>query len=143
MKKITTLTLVVLFIAMLSGCGKYDEGPDFSVIPKNMRVANVWKISKYSVNGVDQSITAFENSTYEFTTKYKYTEKWTSGALSLQSDGSWTFTSNKEKISVTVVNGISGVSTTTEYDILMLYDKEMKLSLTENNITTVIDFKPA
>lgn len=143
MKKITTLTLLVLFIAVLSGCGKYDEGPEFSVIPKYMRVANVWKISKYTVNGVDQSISIFSNSTYEFTTKYKYIEKWTSGGLSLQSEGTWTFSSNKEKLSTTIVNSISGVSTTYEYEIIMLCNKEMKLSRTENSVTTVIDFTPA
>jgi hypothetical protein len=143
MKKVITLTMLALFVAVLSSCGKYDEGPEFSVIPKYMRVANVWKISNYTVNGIDQSTTPFANSTYEFTTKYKYIEKWTSGALSLQSEGTWTFSGNKEKISTTVVNGLSGVSTTTEYDIIMLYNNEMKLSRTENTVTTVIDFTPA
>jgi hypothetical protein len=143
MKKVITLTMLFFFIAVLSGCGKYDEGPEFSVIPKYMRVANVWKISTYTVNGVSQSTSAFSNNTYEFTTKYKYIEKWTSGGLSVQSEGTWSFTSNQENISTTVVNAISGVSTTTEYKILKLYNDEMKLSKTENNITTVIEFDPA
>lgn len=137
MKKSLAFLLILVTGLFLNSCKKYDNGPDFSVIPAKYRVDNTWKIDSWYVNGTSQSTSFFSNSTYIFTKDGVYTEKWTSGGLSLQSDGTWKFTSNKEKISITINN------TTKEYTILKLYNDSFWLTITENNTTTEVHYIPA
>ncbi|MFH0894042.1 MAG: hypothetical protein V2A54_06370 [Bacteroidota bacterium] len=138
MKK-TTLFLLIVFAGslFLTSCKKYDNGPDFSFIPAKNRVENTWKIDSWYVNGASQSTSFFSNSTYIYTKEGVYTEKWTSGGLSLQTDGTWKFSSDKEKISITINNA------TKEYTILKLYNDSFWLSISENNQTTEIHYIPA
>lgn len=49
---------VLLFgvIALAFACGKYEEGPKFSLESKKSRLVGEWKVTSITKNGVDQSL---------------------------------------------------------------------------------------
>jgi len=52
MKKLSLLFAVAAMF-VFAGCGKYEDGPGFSLRSKEARVAGIWTIEKYYENGVD------------------------------------------------------------------------------------------
>lgn len=56
MKRIQIIFLSILIAGFLQSCGKYEEGPKFSLIPKKYRVAGVWKPEKLLLNGQENEI---------------------------------------------------------------------------------------
>jgi hypothetical protein len=50
MKKLIFMAVIAL---LLTSCGKYEEGPGFSLKSKTKRLAREWTISKVIENGVD------------------------------------------------------------------------------------------
>ncbi len=48
-------TLLALLITF-GGCGKYEEGPDFSLRTKKARITGIWKIDKMYINDQEQTI---------------------------------------------------------------------------------------
>jgi len=126
-----TFTLLVIFSAFIlifSSCGKYEDGPALSVIPKKSRVANIWKIEKVFVNDVDRtSLYEAFISTYklELTKDEKLTETYTNTLGSVSENGTWELTNSNEDITFT----ISGTKTT--YKIMRLKMNEMWLERTD------------
>ena len=94
MKKLLLALVGVAF--MLGSCGKYEEGPGFSLRSKKGRVEGEWKIEKEIYNGQDQTLTPddkddvwkFEkDGTFEYQDPGNSTEK-----------GKWSFNDKKENI---------------------------------------------
>jgi hypothetical protein len=127
MKKLFSLSMVAIFAIalMFSGCGKYDDGPKFSLASKKGRVVNVWKIEKYIVNGTEiPADPSWENSSTEFTKDGKVIDTWSSGGVTLTSStDTWAFGSKKETLEITSTSG--SVSVTTAYKILRLKGNEL------------------
>ncbi len=44
---------IVITVVLLSSCGKYEEGPEFSLRSKTKRLAREWTVSKVIENGAD------------------------------------------------------------------------------------------
>jgi hypothetical protein len=59
MKKFSFILFAVasMALATFSSCGKYEDGPGFSLSSKKARVANTWVIEKCIVNGQDVTTT--------------------------------------------------------------------------------------
>lgn len=51
MKKYQFIILSTIFLVSIYGCGKYEEGPSFSLIPKKYRIAGIWMPEKLLFNG--------------------------------------------------------------------------------------------
>ncbi len=51
-KQLLLILAAFLFVAV-SGCGKYEDGPSFSFMPKKARLVNTWKIEKVYENEED------------------------------------------------------------------------------------------
>ena len=128
-KKIfTTLVVLITILFIMPSCGKYEEGPAFSIIPKKNRVANIWKIEKVFINDVDRSdiYQEYINSyKLELTKDEKLTVEYTTNIGSISENGTWVFENSAENISFTV----SGDKTT--FKILRLTSGEMWLEETE------------
>lgn len=97
-------------------CGKYEEGPKFSVLTKKMRLTGDWDAKEYVY---DSGTIISENSDDILTFEKDGTARYSLGSFSFS--GTWEFTSDKEKIR-TVYSG-----STDEATILRLTSKELWL----------------
>lgn len=136
MSKITALLVMVAFVAV--SCGKYEDGPKISLLPKSARLINTWKIDESFKDGVSQTVTADEKaSCYDIKKDGELSYTFVTGSLSSTYSGTWELSDDKEslKLSYTVV--IFGLSTTytTDYTILRLKSDELWLEKVSGNNT--------
>lgn len=119
MKKITSILFAVVAMALVtfSSCGKYEEGPGFSLRTKKGRVVGEWVIEKTIFNGVETS-TGFDGYTIEFKRDNTYTESY----MGMTDNGKWDFDSKKENLEYTDDAGNKSAE-----KILRLTNKEMWL----------------
>jgi Domain of unknown function (DUF5004) len=116
MKKISLLLVTIAMVSLWS-CGKYEEGPMFSLRSKTGRIAGTWVYDKILQNDVDVTSQSTANSTFEMTierdgtykTVYSYTVLGQN--FSGEDTGTWEFGDN-ETLSVTSDNG-GGTNSTT------------------------------
>lgn len=130
MKKFRLATAAILIATAgltVSSCGKYEEGPGFSLRTKKMRLTGDWDIKEYEDS--DGDIEA-DNSTDFVTFDKDGTYSYTSGSIS--QSGTWDFSSDKEKIKVTYT--IGNTSYSDESTILRLTNEELWTKDSDNNI---------
>jgi hypothetical protein len=101
----------------VSSCGKYEDGPKFSLLTKKSRVAGDWNVksigSEVFQNGYSLSMTFDKDGSMSY--KYSY------GTYSYSYVGTWDFSSDKENL---VINSAGGIDT---LEIKRLKNKEMWL----------------
>ena len=51
--KRSSLLFTAFAMLFLVSCGKYEDGPDFTLRSKTARIAGSWTLEKYMVDGVD------------------------------------------------------------------------------------------
>ncbi len=135
MKTIKLISILILSSLMFTGinsCGKYQDGPALSLVSKEKRVVNSWKLEKYYWNGTDATNSLLiSNYTEEYSDigifNYSYTDK--DGELETAS-GTWEFDDNKENIRISGVSSIeltdeNSTVTNTECQILRLKSDEL------------------
>ena len=102
-KNLTYFTLAGVTSMGISSCGKYEDGPGFSLLSKKARVAGDWKVksigtqvmgsSNYSINmSFEKSGSLTSSFTYSYA-GYSYTDSYT---------GSWDFLSDKEQLALNI-----------------------------------------
>jgi hypothetical protein len=128
MKKLSIL-FAAFAVLFLVSCGKYEDGPGFSLRSKSSRIAGSWTIDKKLENGVDVTSEWVGNGidhTYEFTKDgaYKSTTTYGSGIVNVE-EGSWELTNNDEDLTVIYSNPSSTWTDTLTYKILRLTNSEM------------------
>ena len=124
MKAIIKLPFALILLSfVVISCGKYEEGPGFSLMPKSSRLINDWVFESKYVNGVEQALTAIDNAiTYSVQKDNKLEYTYTYGVISLTGEGTWEFSDSKE--SVTFSYTVSGTTYNQELVILRLTSKE-------------------
>ncbi len=83
----------------ITSCGKYEEGPGFTLLTKKARLTGVWDVKSY----VDENGTTYadnDDSTVEFTKDGNAT--FVSPSFSISITGKWEFSGDKEDLVVTV-----------------------------------------
>ena len=99
MKKIIILAgAVVSMLFVCTSCGKYENGPKVSLIPKINRITGTWQPEKILTNGVENQTALAFISTLELTL-----ESDGSGSVALwgfTSDVEWKFENNKEDFAI-------------------------------------------
>lgn len=120
----TTLKLgfaaIIAVSAILSSCGKYEDGPKISLASKKSRLVNTWKLVQETENGVVLNLSGYSVVT-DIKKDGSYTTTYTYGIFSGTDVGTWQFSSDKESLIMTS-NGSSTASTAT---ILRLKSKEL------------------
>lgn len=124
MKKISIIMFAVVSMALVtfSSCGKYEEGPGFSLRSKKARVVNTWVIEKFIENGQDitAQILPFLGA---YSIEFKKDETFEMMMDGDRETGKWSFDSKKENLEL-MYNG----STSKEISkILRLTNDEMWL----------------
>jgi len=109
-------------------CGKYEEGPGFSLRTKKARLAGDWDMVEY----IDADGTSTKDNDDDFITFEKDgTYKYTDGSTSM--NGTWEFTDDKEKIRVTYTSG--NLSISNDATIVRLTNKELWTKDSDGNMT--------
>jgi hypothetical protein len=125
MKKLSIL-FAAFAVMFLVSCGKYEDGPGFSLRSRTSRIAGSWTYEKVLIDGVDVTSTWFEPGeeiTLEFTRDGGLTETANDpqGSVSVR-NGTWELTDNDENLSVKPLSTSSDIQVS---KILRLTNKEM------------------
>ena len=115
-KKLVYASLVGVTALSVSSCGKYEDGPNFSLLTKKSRVAGDWDVKSVGSQlvGADYGLTMTFDK--DGSMKYSYT-----GFNSASYTGSWEFSSDKENLVISIDGGIDTL------EIKRLTNKEMWL----------------
>jgi hypothetical protein len=138
MKKLSIL-FAAFAVMFLVSCGKYEDGPGFSLRSKAGRVAGSWTYDKAFINNVDVTSLFYSSdviSTLEFTKDGAYTETETYAGQTDTDGGKWEFTNSDENIKITYNDGYVN-----EYKILRLTNTEMWWSETDGTDTYEVHLK--
>ncbi|MCB9196608.1 MAG: hypothetical protein H6598_10325 [Flavobacteriales bacterium] len=118
MKKVSFLIMLAVLLGSVSltSCGKYEEGPGVSVLPKKSRLQQKWRpIESVNSSGTVTQIDS-DGSYIEFVKGGEF--KAYAGSVDLGYAGTWEFNDDKTGIVLTYTFG--GFSTTSESKIVKL-----------------------
>ena len=85
--------ILVLSIVILASCGKFEEGPKFSLRSVKNRMEGEWTLEKYSVEGEDLTETYLDGKTEEWRFDGDFTLKYTDRSTE-QITGTWEISDN-------------------------------------------------
>ncbi len=138
MKSLKLFSFALLaFTFILSSCGKYEEGPAISLLPKKTRLVGVWKVEKYvAADGTESTPASGDESTWEFVSDGKFIAIAAGGGFSQTTEGTWEFSDDKESILITFSAG--GFSVTESTKILRLKNTELWLADSDGDQTHLI-----
>jgi hypothetical protein len=95
--------ILVSFVLMLSSCGKYDDGPWFSIYSKKERATGLWWFEKVVVDGVNltedysrQSLEIYRSGTILWTQGYVNNNPYDPILL----EGTWSFSDDQDNLSM-------------------------------------------
>lgn len=101
MRKIAIILSIIAVTAMLfSSCGKYEEGPAFSLATKKARLTGDWTLKETSYNGVVvENLSNFgEITTITYKKDGTGSNSYTWGGFTVSSKLEWEFSDDKSKL---------------------------------------------
>ncbi len=139
-RNIFALTIFMAALFVFNSCGKYEEGPSFSLLPKKARITGIWKFEKIYENGVEVTLDeTMQSATIELmkdgTGKYTITYS----GIKMSVDAEWEFSDDKMQLKMRVKDHSSQWGEWEESEILRLTNKECWLQeeYTTGGTTTV------
>jgi hypothetical protein len=102
MKHLVKITFLLCCV-LLSACKKYEDGPAFSLMTKKARLANIWQVDKYLLNGEDKTdayraLISREKLVIYQSGKFDYSEVSTWVWAAPEYSGTWDFIDKKESV---------------------------------------------
>lgn len=133
MKNMKLFGMFALVFIIASSCAKYDEGSNFSLLTAKQRLVNTWSITKYEVDGAEQTdYPALEVVFYkDFTFKRTFT-----AFFSIVDSGEWEFGAGKQTINLKLADG-----TVESYKIIQLKNKDLKVQREFEGSVYIYTFK--
>tara|TARA_B110000438_G_C15748904_1_gene622018 strand:- start:111 stop:614 length:504 start_codon:yes stop_codon:yes gene_type:complete len=136
MVKISNKTLLAGGLATaigLTSCGKYEDGPAFSLLTKTQRLTGDWEMTKWVEdgddmigNGIEMEIEFDKDGDFDLKLEQTYTDYYgNSYTYSNNVGGDWEFSSDKEEIELDFDEGGSW-----EIEITRLTNKEFQGEIT-------------
>jgi Lipocalin-like domain len=129
-------SLALIGLALLSSCGKYDDGPAFSLASKKSRISGEWHVSEsiststpFGTFGISINEDLTVNKDGSFT--WKYDDNNSGFSISGTETGNWDFSSDKESVHWTFSDG-----STDNTKILKLTKKELWMERKDDDGTT-------
>jgi hypothetical protein len=107
-KRFVFLLLVVLLSA---GCGKYEDGPEFSFRSKLNRLFGYWTMEKWMLNDVEQAAQLKYQHKFGFAKDgtYYYSFVDTTSSTKLDFSGTWEFRQHKEQLVLGLEDPMNGM----------------------------------
>lgn len=139
MKRIFKSTLMIFLLSVvLVACGKYEEGPGFSLKSKKGRLAGKWKIEKVTYNGTDVTA-SYQAFLPNYVMEYKKDGTYTATSGSFTDNGTWEFSGD---VNLTTKSNTAG-STASTSEILRLKNKELKMKDVDGTDITIVSMVSA
>jgi len=128
MKKLFSLGLVAMLAltAVVSSCGKYEEGSKFTLLSAKSRVVNDWSLTGAAYNGTE-IISLYPTIKMSFKKDDTYTTSFTAAGITTTETGTWAFNNDKTALLLSA----TGSATVDTQTIVMLKSKMMKLKSTD------------
>ncbi len=131
-KRMVAVVSIVGALYLSSGCGKYEEGPELSLMSKKARVTGEWEVTKmlgddgeeYDMGNMDMTWTFEKDGSFASAMTFEY------GGVSYTYDekGEWEFSEDKEELDIEIDGDVES------FEILRLSNKEMFLELDDMRI---------
>ena len=119
----------------LTACGKYEDGPNFSLLTKKQRLTGDWEVEKLIdggvnliSNGYDIEMEFDKDGDFEISSSYNITEYGYTYSGTNTVEGEWEFSSDKEEIELNFDDGDYQ-----EIEITRLTNKELEGELSAAN----------
>jgi hypothetical protein len=102
-KNLTYLTLAGTTAIGISSCGKYEDGPNFSLRSKKARVVGDWNVKTIGSTLLDDNYGTTVNMEFDKNGSFTQTINYSYGTYnySYSYAGDWDFSSNKEHLLIT------------------------------------------
>jgi hypothetical protein len=136
-KTVLFSALALMALVNMTSCRKYEEGPNISLRKKEARVTNNWRVESAQLNGNEVSLDPYwAKQKHYFYRDGKYIvtiiDPVTLEARNLQ--GNWQLYDDDRKIALTTKNFSGNIDSTTDYNILKLYNKQFWIRKTDNSL---------
>jgi hypothetical protein len=135
-KLFSTFALFSLLLLLVSSCGKYEEGPNFTLLTKKARMVGTWELTSSTSNGTTVDLTQF-SAKYVLSKDGSYAFSSTlivfGIPVPLSEMGNWEFSEDKLQLLLTPDNS----TTVNAVTILQLTNKELKTTYVDNGNTIV------
>ncbi len=129
---------IVAIILTLSSCGKYEEGPWFSLRTKKARLTGEWKVASVEINGLSLNDLSDYSGTYVY--KKNNTGEYKLGDNNI-TEFEWEFSNDKKYVKTRMKIGNEYVPTWKETEILRLTNKEFWTTKTVLTVTTIVKYE--
>lgn len=127
--KLVSFAVLVGIIA--SSCGKYEDGPGFTVLSKRMRLERSWDLDE-TVNAQGSSLK--DNDSDYYTLKKDGVLEYTNDGT--VTSGNWLLQNDNKNLKITVTYPIIGVVVIGDFEIKRLTKNELWLYNPENELTS-------
>jgi putative alpha-1,2-mannosidase len=135
-KSFSSFVLFSLILLFVSSCGKYEEGPTFTLLSKKARMVGTWELISSTSNGNPVDLTQIsakyiisKDGTYAFSSSISLFGI----PVPLSEFGKWEFSEDKLQLLLTPDNSTNVNAVT----ILKLKNKELKTTYVDNGNTMV------
>ena len=125
----------------LQGCGKYEDGPMFSVRSKTKRLVGEWYIASTSIFGSTEIIYEFEaDGDFKITQTIESLFSYYDESVEYKSEGEWEWEDGKESIFVTLEDEDGDVQEQV-FEIKRLTKDELSLAVPYYFTTRTYEFE--
>lgn len=118
MKTMSKISILLILVSLIfTSCGKYEEGPEISLLPKSSRLINNWALDAKYINGTQETLDDNDKAySYNVLKDGKLEYVYTMGAITYTGTGTWEFSDSKESVNFSY----SVPPTTYNHDFIIL-----------------------
>ncbi|MEN9333933.1 MAG: hypothetical protein RLY35_1113 [Bacteroidota bacterium] len=132
-------------LMLMASCGKFEEGPGFTLRSKKARLSGNWKLKEITVNGSTSYngqplLDASYEMLFDFTKdgKFTFTEKYLNSATNYSNNGTWEF---KDDSLITKSLGDDNIEDREGLHIVRLTNSEFWIDETDSTEKWVYKFE--
>lgn len=93
---LSLLAVAVIAVASMTSCGKYEDGPGFSLRSKKARLTGEWKVTEFKQDGEDLSSEIEATMVFDKDNNYAVTA--VVSGFTFSEVGTWEFDNKKEDL---------------------------------------------
>jgi hypothetical protein len=116
MNKKTFASLTILMVILFTSCGKYEDGPFFSIRTKNMRLTGEWELSEYKSTTTASDGTSFTSNFNGSIMTETYSSSFGGSSSSFAYSETWEFDKKENSVNINIISDGSASNQTTMWN---------------------------